>query len=1622
MKAGFTMDRSAGCAPLAISFINTTQGASVKAVYEWNFGNGNTSLLKDPGAVFLDARSYAITLTVKDSNKTSSVTQNIIVYKKPAVDFTASLQKGCFPLPVTFTANATAGDGTISQYLWDFGDGFTEQVNSSATTHTYTAKQNPVINLSVTNSYGCQATIVKENVVKVLEELKASFTTDKKVLCTLNDAANFINTSTGPGTLSYSWDFGDGQTSTTREPSHTYSAKGIYAVRLAVSSSEGCKDTLLQNESLNVANYKTDWETTGLLCEENLVKIINKSSPAPDQSQWDFGNAYPQNTTNINVETWYPVSGTYNVKLTNTFGNCTDVLNKQVIVHDIPQLSGFISEISGVCGAPVNVNFKDTTTGAVKWEWRADYHNFQSTLKEPSTEFTYDNDWYVYLKVFNDKGCSNITSKYLVIRRPFVKINSPDISGNGSINSCGPKTASFFTTSSVDIAAYQWNFGDGGSSTDAKPVHTYSKEGDYRVNLSYTTVTGCTGTVEFDGYVAIRDKVKADFTVSATNICGNTPLYIKSNVTAPYYWHNWDMGDGVLQPWEGHQKEMWYKYEKDGIYTVRLAISNGICFDTLIKTNLIKVSPPFPKIAGFSNTCEGTRGTVTFTQTSKQANSWHWDFGDGTTLSLNTDQPEVKHTYTKTGWYKVVLNTTNGACTVGDSILVNVLLKQHPVLTADKTVICRTEDYLTITVSNLERNPAYYSHYGYGYGDWHHRDGSFAPGHVSAGSLNDMPFSHTLWDFTPGPGRQDLRLVVTSNYFGCRDTTNWIPLKINGPIPGFKQIISNPCANGSMITLQDTSRSSDNVALKSWEWNFGDGTTQTTTTRTVTHSYGWPGTYPVYLKVTDVNGCYAYYQGYANAEKNSLDANFIASATTISPGTTINFSNTSVTSDIDHTTYKWLLGDGSQLTTYDAVKTYTQPGLYTVKLIARNTLNGCSDTASLVITVKYINAAFNIDQSHTSISQCPPVLVKFTNISSNISKITWDFGDGTIVNDVFNPSHIYTKPGKYKIVLLTESDNGTKYTTEDSVIIKAPAATMTADILHSCTAQTITLSAITENAANYLWDFGDGTVIQSLDTFSAHRYQAAGIYEPKLIAADANGCAAPVTLADKIVIDSLFISLDNLPEKICSPKEVWLDPTIVSVAASQGQQSLVYHWNFGTGNTRDTSNIQRPSFVYQQPGTYNVTLTVKSPYGCLKETTHSIVAYQGLGGSINGPASICEETTAQFKGVTLIPGQPKWEWIFHDGTVIKQQNPPAKLYETPGSYPVKLLVDNNGCVDTLTHLLEVKAKPAITLSAKELLLCQGSLLKITAGGGSVYAWSPAIGLNTTTGAEVTASPLNDMVYTVTVTNADGCKNTDSVNITVAYPFTLQLDNEATICSGKSIELKASGADSYQWIQNTIGLNNTQIANPVATPAISTTYTVRAIDANHCFTNTASINVIVQSLPTIDAGPGAELFAGATYQIKPTASNDVINWNWSPAKYLSCSNCPSPETKPLEPMTYAVVVTNAAGCTATDTVVIKMLCDKSKIYVPSAFTPNNDGLNDKFILKGYGINKVKYLRIYNRWGELVFERNNFQMNDAGSAWDGTYKGLLVPNGAYIYMAEMSCNDQVFTEKGTVTVVY
>jgi len=755
-----------------------------------------------------------------------------------------------------------------------------------------------------------------------------------------------------------------------------------------------------------------------------------------------------------------------------------------------------------------------------------------------------------------------------------------------------------------------------------------------------------------------------------------------------------------------------------------------------------------------------------------------------------------------------------------------------------------------------------------------------------------------------------------------------------------------------------------------------------------------------------------------SADNNNLRAGIITSATFVSPGTTVQFTNESISTEPHNTTYKWKLGDGTEMISFHASKTYSQPGTYTVQLIATNLVRGCADTATVVITVKYVNAAFSFNNSFLTTVKCPPVLVQFTNTSYNVSRIHWDFGDGK-ESSQFNPSHIYTHAGKYIITVKTYSDNGTVYTTLDSIDIKAPTATLTADVLKGCAPQSIALTSVVKDATAYWWDFGDGNIQPATGNTVPHLYNTAGVYNPRLYLQDANGCTASATMPGNITIDSLSINLNNLPASICAPRQISFDPVIKSVVP---QQQYTYKWSFGTTNPADTSALQKPVFNFTQTGNYVIKLRVSSSFGCTKEVTHNLTAHQGLGAVITGPTAICEGADAQFAGTTLLPGQPQWQWIFSDGTSATQQQPPLKKYMVPGVYTIRLLVNNNGCIDSISHTLTVHAKPSNVLAAKQANLCKGSSMSIVATGGNTYSWGPALGLNTTSGNTVIASPNASTEYKVQATNQYGCSNSDSIKITVIPPLKLQVIANQSVCKGEKLQLVVSGAASYRWINNTGTLNNVNIANPIANPLANTVYTITGTDAYNCFSDTASINVVVQPVPSVSAGTDAEIIVGTAHQLAAVGSSDVNNWKWTPSKYLSCSDCAAPQTTPLEPMDYVVTVKNDFGCRASDTVSIKLLCSEGRIYIPNAFTPNNDGNNDVFTIKGSGIKLVRSFIIYNRWGEPVFERTNFRLNDRNASWDGKYKGMLVSPGTYVFIANLTCNESNYTQKGTVTVVY
>ena len=336
----------------------------------------------------------------------------------------------------------------------------------------------------------------------------------------------------------------------------------------------------------------------------------------------------------------------------------------------------------------------------------------------------------------------------------------------------------------------------------------------------------------------------------------------------------------------------------------------------------------------------------------------------------------------------------------------------------------------------------------------------------------------------------------------------------------------------------------------------------------------------------------------------------------------------------------------------------------------------------------------------------------------------------------------------------------------------------------------------------------------------------------------------------------------------------------------------------------------------------------------------------------------------------------------------------------------------NGCTAKDTVVISVYAKPLITKS-NDTTLCRNTTIQLFATGGTSYLWSPSTGLSNPNIANPTATPTATTTYVVTVTDANTCSYKDSVKLSVKPPPVFSVSPDQNVCTNDSKQLAASGGNSYLW-QPSAFLNNPNISNPVATPAATTTYTVKIKD-NTCNDSTVlSTTLTVLPLPSIKATKSNDIDCSSNFsQLNATGGRQYL---WAPGTTLNDSTISNPIAKPLTTILFTVAGTDVNGCKNTDTVTVNVSFTNAGYNMPNAYSPNGDGLNDCFGLKYWGtVTKLEF-SIYNRWGERVFFTT-----DPSKCWDGKYKGELQNIGVYVYVIKATTVCADVSKKGTFVLL-
>ncbi|GAC1425133.1 MAG: hypothetical protein NVSMB7_01350 [Chitinophagaceae bacterium] len=716
---------------------------------------------------------------------------------------------------------------------------------------------------------------------------------------------------------------------------------------------------------------------------------------------------------------------------------------------------------------------------------------------------------------------------------------------------------------------------------------------------------------------------------------------------------------------------------------------------------------------------------------------------------------------------------------------------------------------------------------------------------------------------------------------------------------------------------------------------------------------------------------------------------------------------------------------------------FDKTGNHTVQLIITD-VNGCSDTsAQKAFSVTGPTAKFSIANK----GGCSNSTITFKDssyTSGTLTKWVFDFGDGTPPQTFTAPpfTHKYAATGTYPVKLTvydnTSNNCSDTYINPAGAVITKPVTAFTAAQTLFCPGVPLQFTDSSSGGGlTYAWNFGDGNTDTMQNPLHAYTGRDS-MYSVKLIVTDSVGCTDSLTR-------SHYINIRN-PKALYTVKDTaTLCPPLETKFTYMGKDAESFSWDFGDGGS---SSLPNPNHFYNNYGKYTAKLYVTGYGGCIDSARINItltdpIATTAVSFSPN-PAQACNNLTVNFS--ITPPYSTRFTFYFGDGGAdTSQQTSISHLYNFPNIYsPYVFLQDSVGCQVIKGGIGNVNilgAVPLFGLDKKKF--CDSGSVYFTDysqdGNDHIVTRSWDFG----DGSAPVALPKDAIhdytrpglfVPTLAVTTAAGCTQafTDTVRVLATpKPVINSADgvcNDLSIAFAGSLLVPPDTATTWKW---DLSGGQTSGQQQVSIKYVDTGLhhiTLQATNSLGCKGDTSK-NIIVYPLPAITVSGDTTIVSGGVGLTLPlTYSNNASTFNWTPADNLSCKDCANPFANPKFTTTYHVKVTDANGCINNRNITLVVACNNNNFFIPNTFSPNNDGANDKFYARGTGLNLIQSLRIFNRWGEMVFEKRNFPANDAASGWDGSYKGKPAPTDTYIYMINIICeNASIITYKGNVTLI-
>lgn len=1565
-----------------VTLTGAGSSASPTISYQWNASNGGT-FIAGQNINLLDVnvnKGGTFTLVVTNTANACSSSQSIAIAEnttKPFVNAGPAKIITCTNTTVQLQGDGSPGGQYTSQ--WSNSGGNIPFANGG-TTYTPTVSQVGTYTLTITNTQtGCTASATT-NVTLDQGVPTANAGLQKEINCTVNSVQLDGTGSTSGAGLTFAWtttngNFVSGQNTLTP----TVNKFGIYKLKVTNTSNNCTNEASVEVKDNTIKPTIKIAKPKLLNCANpNFTLLGTGSSVGSDFSyQWTTtgGNILSGDTTLIiSIDK----AGVYNLKIKNKQNACEKDSSVTVLDNfNKPNPAAAPTDLL-TCIKPTVILDASASTNIqnAKIQWIAPVPNAiisgGNTLKPSVNE---DGD---YKLILTDTLSQ---CKDSIIFKVIKDANIPQANaGKTDELNCTKKILKLIATASASATiTYQWTT-IGGNFTSATDILTpdIDKPGQYTLKVS-DSANQC---VKESSVTITQDTVKPKIAIVKPKILDCKTTVLSLDASASSQGKTLKLTWTPAAPFVSGGNSLTPLLNKPGLYTLTIKDTVSTCTttkDVLVEQDIVKPQAGIAKTDTLNckNLSVKLKGTAS-------SNSTFYNYAWKTPSSAFVkDSTTLFPTVNKAGNYQlIVTDTVNHCATTAQITIIKDVLTPIVDAGAGGNITCTVKEIsLNGTATNGGNNLTYL---------WTTPNGNVLG---SATVLNAKADS---------PGKYFLEVENKVNFCKAIDSTT-VTQDASVPIVSIVSGGNLDCKTTTLVL--DASGSTQGPGIL-FTWTAKNGGNIVSGQNTLTPTINGAGIYTLEINNTN-NNCIK------QIEKTIL-------IDTIKP--LINVSQDIITCSKPTTE---LTGKVFSATKYSLNWTTTTGGIVSTK----------TDTLAIVVSKKgiYTLKVKNIDNECEAVKEVkviedktPPVVDCGPSLEINCQDsvltlqgdksskgvdfiYTWtsNIANNTIIGDKTLTPKI-DKAGAYYLLIVNKGNGCQGKDTIDIKINKTipQITTLKPDTL-TCKKQQVTVSANSTATGKpaFTWTSGANTNILSSDkTQDKINVNRPGIYSIAVID-DKNKCKSSANIT---VVQDTIAPTANAGANI----ELNCKNPTVDVDGQATGKNLIYTWTTTNGNI--VANGNKAKVTVKSAGLYDFLVT-NSFNGCTANDQMEVTFLGAPKAIVLAPEKLnCTRETVILDSKGSDTGTIyTYSWSDTNGGVLGTD---ASLSVTqPGIYNFKVLNTTNDCEQkTQVKIEQDIVNPTADAGTASTISCEKGYTILngnqsSTGAKYAYKWTGGIieSGTTTTSPKVTAQA----TYTLLVTNTDnGCTATDSVGVISLKPAILTAQTKDPLCNGGKgqIEFKSvvGGTPPFSY---SINGGKSFLPYTIFNNLKPGDYTAIVQDSKGCedstvltINNTEKLTIKLDGITSVKIGEDVQIQATVTPIIPP-----LKKITWTPDSLLSCNDCLNPiVTLPKKSIYYQVKVVNENGCEAEAYTTVEVN-RKIAVYVPSSFSPNGDNINDRFIAFGDLdlVLKIKWMRVYDRWGETVFEETDLNPNDTSKGWDGSFRGDQMNPAVYVWNMEV-----------------